>query len=264
MGGGASAPRAQTLDELLIGDSSEESSDEDNLLQTRRDAKKKKPKWSKPTIVKAKKGKKKLPRNVVTAEMRWEIPERYKYPQPEGFVETIKDPVDGKLQLRTRELKPGVPAYPLGGPSTYSAFWRGRLGPLNDTLNLDGTLKKQKRPAHGGIRGAPKDKWADGGAKMLEKEARKNMTEKEKRELRKQEKKQAARKAAGGSGSNLGGSGTQLALQDGGSPRDSSPSSSPRDGDESPKKSSASFRFKSPSRFFGKSFKEKPAQDSSP
>ena len=214
MGGGQSAPRAQTLDELLIGDSDESSeeepsSDEDNLLQQRRDAKKKKPKWSKPTTVKAKKAKKKLPRNVVTAEMRWEVPELYKYPQPEGFVETIKDPVDGKLQLRTHELKPGVPAYPLGGPSTYSAFWRGRLGPLNDMLNLDGTLKKQKRPAHGGIRGAPKDMWADGGAKMKEKEARQNMTEKEKRELRKQQKKEAAkRKAAGkggGSGSNLGG-----------------------------------------------------------
>ena len=109
MGGGASVPRAQTLDELLDSSESEGSEDEsaeseeDNLLGLRRAAKKKQPKNSKPKVVKEKKGraKKKLPRNVVTDQMRWQIPERYKYPQPEGQVEIIKDPVDGKLRPRT-------------------------------------------------------------------------------------------------------------------------------------------------------------------
>lgn len=194
MGGGAS--RAKTLDELSLssdsegeGSSEEESADpeEDNLLEQRRAARKSQPKGSQPTVVDAKQRKgKKLPRNVVTAEMRWKIPERYKYPQPEGQVEVIKDPVDGKLRPRTH--------YKLGGPSQFHAFWRGRLGPLNDMLNLDGSLKKQMRPAHGGIKGAPKDKWADGGRKFKEKEALKKMSEKERSVIRRQKRALKERK----------------------------------------------------------------------
>jgi hypothetical protein len=252
MGGGASAPRAQTLDELIISSGSEdeeteeESEEEDNLLEQRRTAKAKKSKFSKPKVVKARKvkAKKKLPRNVVTDQMRWEVPERYQYPQPEGQVEVIKDPVDGKVRPRTD--------YPLGGPSEFHAFWRGRLGPLNDMLNLDGSLKKQKRPAHGGIKGAPKDKWADGGAKLKEQEMRQNMTEKEKRKLRKQKEAEAAKRKQAGSSASL------AQLEDQSPP--GSPGSSEQDSDEeggSPKKTSASFRFKSPSRLFGASFRDK-------
>ncbi len=258
MGGGASAPMSQTLDDLLSSSGSEgeysaeeqsgDESEEDNLLQLRRAANKKKPKGSQPTVVKAQKGKakKKLPRNVVTNQMRWQVPQRYKYPQPEGQVEIIKDPIDGKLRPRTE--------YKLGGPSQFSAFWRGRLGPLNDMLNLDGTLKKQKRPAHGGIRGAPEDKWAKGGKKFKEREMLANMTEKEKHRLRKQQRQQKAKRKqavakASASSATLG--------------NDAAASESEADDEEgggSPKKdknTSASFRFKSPSRLLAVSFKSK-------
>lgn len=261
-------PMSQTLDDLLSSSGSEgeyseeeqsgEESEEDNLLELRRAANKKKPKASQPVVVKELKGKpkkkkKKLPRNVVTDEMRWQIPERYKYPQPEGQVEIIKDPVDGKLRPRTD--------YKLGGPSQFSAFWRGRLGPLNDMLDLDGKLKKQKRPAHGGIRGAPEDKWANGGKKFKERQLLANMTEKEKSRLRRQKRAQAAtRKQAAakarGSAAALGDDAAAAAPE-------SDEEEEEDDGDaeeegggsrKDDKTTSASFRFKSPSKLFAGSF----------
>jgi hypothetical protein len=264
MGGGASAPMSQTLDDLISSSGSEgeyseeeqsgEESEEDNLLELRRAANKKKPKASQPVVVKEKKGKakKKLPRNVVTDQMRWQIPERYKYPQPEGQVEIIKDPVDGKLRPRTD--------YRLGGPSQFSAFWRGRLGPLNDMLNLDGTLKKQKRPAHGGIRGAPEDKWANGGKKFKEREMLKGMTEKEKSRLRKQKRAQAAKrkhavaKASGSSAAPADGAGAGAAAAESESEEDDDDNKESGGSPKADKKTSASFRFKSPSKVFAGSF----------
>ena len=178
MGAAASAAAPQTLEDLVLSETesehessgeeevAEEAEGEEPATQTRR----KRGQAKLATKKGLAKGKKKIPRNVVTDEMR-----------------------------NNAEMIPEIYRRPEEPPSKYTAFWRPRLGPLNDMLKLDGSLKKQKRPAHGGIKGAPQDKWADGGKKEAERERRANMTEAEKaaeRKVRKKEEREKKRKQA--------------------------------------------------------------------
>ena len=177
--GAAASAAPQTLEDLVLSETESEhessgeeeeaeeaAAEEEPAKQTRR----KRGQAKLATKKGLAKGKKKIPRNVVTDDMR-----------------------------NNAEMIPEIYRRPEEPPSKYTAFWRPRLGPLNDMLKLDGSLKKQKRPAHGGIKGAPQDKWAGGGKKEAERERRANMTEAEKaaeRKVRKKAEREKKRKQA--------------------------------------------------------------------